>query len=325
MYNLILDENKSAYRSLSPPYIGISNQEIPLQVNACGFQQPKTIEIGCNRPIGLADYLMIYMFEGSGFFHIDGKKTLVQAGHVLLFPPNTPQIIHYMPKLKSTTFWVHFTGSFAGRLLEQCQIQSPTTRVGSSPVLANLYVDMTREIESKKDHYDLLGVARLFEIAVTISRLATELQISENPERQDLIEPNTISSMTKLFEKQYNRHWTVNELARLCSFTPNHFIASFKKQTGFTPMDYLYQIRIRKADELLSLTDLKIKDIAHLVGFENPLYFSRRYCESFGFPPSYRRRFFKDQDEDHGSRSVRLAGEEHGFEIVTDLKKSDLT
>lgn len=301
MYNLILDENKSAYRTAAPPYIGISNVEIPLQVNACGFQQPKTIEIGCNRPAGLNDHLMIYIYEGSGFFDIDGKKTLVQAGHVLLFPPNTPQIIQYMPKLKSTTFWVHFTGSFVSKLLDQCHINPLLTRVGSSPVLANLYVDMARELETKKDHFDLLGIARLFEIVVTISRLATDLQISANAEQGEQTEPNSINSVTKLFEKQYNRHWTVNELARLCSFTPNHFIASFKKQTGFTPMDYLYQIRIRKADELLSLTDLKIKDIAHLVGFENPLYFSRRYCESFGFPPSYRRQFFKDQDEVHGS------------------------
>ena len=301
MYNLILDENKSAYRSATPPYIGISNLEIPLQVNACGFQQPKTIEIGCNRPSGLSDYLMIYIFEGSGFFDIDGKKMLIQAGHVLLFPPNTPQIIQYMPKLKSTTCWVHFTGSHAARFLDQCRIKPLITRVGSSPALANLYVDMAREIETKKDHFDLVGIARLFEILVTISRLATDLQVSANAEQEDLVERNNINSITKLFEKQYNRHWTVNELAKLCSFTPNHFIASFKKQTGFTPMDFLYQIRIRKADEFLSLTDLKIKDIAHLVGFENPLYFSRRYCESFGFPPSYRRQFFKDQDEDHNS------------------------
>lgn len=300
MYDTVLEENKSSYRLAIPPYIGICNMDVPLQVNACGFQQPKTIEIGCNRPTGLNDFLMIYIYEGSGFYILDGKKTLIQAGHILLFTPNTPQIIQYLPKLKSTTFWVHFTGSSVDRLLDQCQIKSQIIRIGSSPALASLYIDMAGEIEIKKTNFDLLCNARLFEIMVTISRLLADLRLSENTDEVDVISPSNISTISKLFKEQYNKHWTVNSLAKLCSFTPNHFIASFKKQTGFTPIEFLYQIRIRKADELLSLTDLKIKDIAHLVGFENPLYFSRRYCESFGFPPSYRRQYFKDQDEYHG-------------------------
>lgn len=300
MYDTVLEENKSSFRFAVPPYIGISNMDIPLQVNACGFQQPKTMEIGCNRPTGVDDYLLIYIYEGSGFYFIDGKKTLVQAGHILLFTPNTPQIIQYLPKLKSTTFWVHFTGSYVNRLLDQCRIKSQIIHVGSSPLLPNLYIDMANEIESKKGNFDLHCTARLIEIMVTISRLLADLRLSENAADAEALSPNNINAISKLFEEQYSKHWTVNSLAKLCSFTPNHFIASFKKQTGFTPIEFLYQIRIRKADELLSLTDLKIKDIAHLVGFENPLYFSRRYCESFGFPPSYRRQYFKDQDEYHG-------------------------
>lgn len=49
----IIEEHRYAYLFATPPYLGITNHRVFLQVNACGNQQPRTMVIGCNRPHGL--------------------------------------------------------------------------------------------------------------------------------------------------------------------------------------------------------------------------------------------------------------------------------
>ena len=60
----------------------------------------------------------------------------------------------------------------------------------------------------------------------------------------------------------------------------------FKKISGFTIMSYLDSIRITRAKELLESTDLKISNIASLVGIPDPHYFSKKYRKKEGIPPS---------------------------------------
>ena len=51
-------------------------------------------------------------------------------------------------------------------------------------------------------------------------------------------------------------------------------------------MQALTQVRIRHACALLRRGDLSVKAVAASVGFENPLYFSRRFHEIVGSPPT---------------------------------------
>ena len=64
------------------------------------------------------------------------------------------------------------------------------------------------------------------------------------------------------------------------------FIRSFKRYMGVTPMQYVTSIRINKAKELLKNTNYSIQEISGLVGYENPLYFSRIFRKQIGCSPS---------------------------------------
>ena len=56
--------------------------------------------------------------------------------------------------------------------------------------------------------------------------------------------------------------------------------------TGYTPSDYLRVLRMKKAAELLKEGTKNISEIAYAVGYDNPNYFSKRFKEHFGVPPS---------------------------------------
>ena len=59
---------------------------------------------------------------------------------------------------------------------------------------------------------------------------------------------------------------------------------------GVPPLKYLTSIRIARAKELLTGTDIPISEIGELVGYDNPLYFSKIFKKNTGLSPrEYRR------------------------------------
>ena len=60
----------------------------------------------------------------------------------------------------------------------------------------------------------------------------------------------------------------------------------FHRQTGLSPQQYLTDIRINKARELLATTNYNVSEVADLTGYPNPLYFSRIFKKHTGVSPS---------------------------------------
>jgi two-component system response regulator YesN len=79
---------------------------------------------------------------------------------------------------------------------------------------------------------------------------------------------------------------SLNEIASLINLSPNHFSAVFSQQTSQTFKDYLTNVRIQKAKELLRTTSLRSSDIAYQVGYNDPHYFSFVFKKNTGLSPS---------------------------------------
>ena len=60
------------------------------------------------------------------------------------------------------------------------------------------------------------------------------------------------------------------------------FIRNFRLYTGFTPMQYILSKRIYNAEVLLKNQHYNVTEIARIVGYENPLYFSRAFKKAKG-------------------------------------------
>ena len=66
-----------------------------------------------------------------------------------------------------------------------------------------------------------------------------------------------------------------------------------KKSTGTTPMQFITSIRITNAQMLLETTNYAVNEIARIVGYDNPLYFSRLFHKLKGCSPSEYRKLLK--------------------------------
>ncbi len=81
---------------------------------------------------------------------------------------------------------------------------------------------------------------------------------------------------------KYNDQQSIDFYAKQCNLSKYHFIHLFKEYTGLSPYAYKTRIRIEKAKDLLSSTNLSISEISNILGYNNSLYFSNLFKKTQG-------------------------------------------
>lgn len=79
---------------------------------------------------------------------------------------------------------------------------------------------------------------------------------------------------------------TLSSLAQNLRMSKYHFSRFFRKHIGMSPMKYVNAARIRRAKELLNRDDLRISEIAHMVGYDDLSAFLRNFKKSMGTTPT---------------------------------------
>ncbi len=94
-----------------------------------------------------------------------------------------------------------------------------------------------------------------------------------------------LGPVMRLVHASPHRDWTVHSLARESGLSRSAFADRFRTVVGQPPLQYVTEIRMQKAAELLELTDTPVKRIAAQVGYESVSAFSSAFKRRFGVPP----------------------------------------
>lgn len=95
-----------------------------------------------------------------------------------------------------------------------------------------------------------------------------------------------ISTAKDWMEANYQGGATLEDIAAVSSMNSQHFLRMFKQVYSITPHQYLIDLKLKKAKELLANNDLTINDICQAIGFESAFSFSILFKKRFGMPPS---------------------------------------
>ena len=99
-----------------------------------------------------------------------------------------------------------------------------------------------------------------------------------------------VSASVEKLRREWMRPNRLEELATSAGVSVSHYSALFRRQTGFSPIDFIIRLRIKHACRLLDTTDLSIGQIAARIGFDDAFYFARRFRRVMGcFPRAYRK------------------------------------
>ena len=148
--------------------------------------------------------------------------------------------------------------------------------------LFNMFIDET--INKQTGHQFIIdGIST--HLTINLFRKLKHNIPEERPDRKY----NGNVSINKVIDfmmENYNKAFSLVEVSKLANFSPYHFIRIFKDQTGKTPYNYLLDIKVKKACELLIQRDNTITEVCYLCGFSNSSHFTTVFKRKIGISPS---------------------------------------
>lgn len=132
--------------------------------------------------------------------------------------------------------------------------------------------------------------------------------------------------IVQYLEENFAKEIPLQEIADVVGFNKNYICSVFKRDAGITIGSCQTVIRIRKAAEMISFSDMTMAQVAAATGFSNLSHFNRIFKKVAGIPPGqYRRMFTADMlVSQGGAESVNAALAQNGF-IVSVLGRKMMT
>lgn len=236
------------------------------------------------------DALVIWVVAGRGHAETQGVAQEVSAGDLLVFEPGHPHSYVSDRQEPWEIFWFHFIGTRAGDYIEALRDYArPFARIGLDTSLREAFDDLIIEVSEMSGvlsrSYPRLNILCGQMIAAILGRMLHMLQHAQTAS----VDTNASFDTVKI-RRYINRHLTdqltLDELAGVMDLSVTHFSRLFRQQFDVSPMHYVIQQRMARAATMLSGTRAPVKQIAYLVGYEDPYHFSRLFKKHIGHAPA---------------------------------------
>ncbi len=252
-----------------------------LAVNSCGCQKLYDVDAGSYRPKGRIDYHILYIHEGCCYVNLNGKRIAAPEGSIVLFLPFQKQDYKFYKDDKSTSYYIHFTGTACEQLIKELELDHHNIfNIGKSITLQKLFNALIEEFHQKQKYnkYQLQGL--LLEILSLIARKNSVMLYS------DPVTNKKFKEICKLMYSNIEKNYSINYYAKMCNLSESRFTHKFTEIIGASPKQYLIMHRIEAAKELLINSDMSVLQISEAVGILNQNYFSRIFKKHTKLSPS---------------------------------------
>lgn len=214
--------------------------------------------------------------EGEGILHYGNEEYKVEKGKMLLMWPNVFVRYEGGPWWYK---WIWIAGTKAKWALNQAGI----TEINNFFDISDCpnFADCLSEIEdtfSTKEYSSFYPVRAAWQI---IDSLAKDILAAPNPGTT-----GDLANMCRiLIDNRAESFSTVNDLAEYFNVDRTTIFRLFKESFNISPKEYIEKVRFERACQLLSMTDMKIKEISRMCGYDNQCYFSSAFQKRFGCSP----------------------------------------
>ncbi len=237
-------------------------------------------------------FQMILTVGGSAAADMDGEGWNLEPGRLALIPPHCLHGIHrgHAFHVYDAKFEVHDP-----TLLQALQKLPPVTEVEDFQRMKLYFQWIMREGETLQPFYMQMISSYFWMILTQLLRPGqdmSETAMTARFESPQMYKGMDVRQIERFIRENYVRQITLDDLTSVASCNKTTLIQAFKEIYGTTPFDYIIQIRLQKAKELLVNTDTSISEISNLIGFRSVHYFSRFFKEKEHYSPlEFRRKY----------------------------------
>jgi AraC-like DNA-binding protein len=232
----------------------------------------------------LQEYQLLYITEGSGIFHSHTvSEARLREGDFFLLFPGEWHSYHPTPPRGWKKYWIGFKGRNMDDRV-RAGFLSPTKpiyHVGFSDDIVRLYKDAFEAAKREEAYSQQLMAGIVNHLIGMMYSLERNRELSKNQQQVDMI-----SRARMRIRESLESDTTIQQIAEELGVSYSNLRKLFKEHTGLSPATYQQELRLLRAKELLSTTELSIKEIAYRLNFESPDYFSAKFKAKMGLKPS---------------------------------------
>lgn len=235
-----------------------------------------------DRPAGMNIFLLMFTVQGEGRLCLNGQTWSLQPGTAALVPP-CREVSYYTAEGSLWEFyWLHPSGGAAERLLRYTMSILPEGMIPVIPVNVRPYAEGIEQLLRMQGDNPSNPAAAAAQTASLLYRLLEDLAGTSGWDRVS-------GPVIRYMEEHYTQPLPLCELAAQVYLSPSQLIRRFRKETGYTPHEYLNRLRIARAERLLRYTDMPVGAVAREIGFRQSSRFIQLYKEINGITPGSER------------------------------------
>lgn len=234
------------------------------------------------RKEGALQHILIYCTEGCGWISVNGKKFSVAKNQYFIIPEKIPHSYGSNKQEPWSIYWIHFLGTLSKDYAFLTQnpksiFPSFIDRIDNRIALfEEMFQNLAMGFSSENIQYANICLLHF---------LASFKFLDQYRQIRKQNESDSILKSIHYIKNNVSHPITLEELAKGANLSNSQFSLLFKRKTGKSPLDYVIQLKLQKACELLDNTNLKIKVIAKHIGYNDPYYFSRIFSKIIGSSP----------------------------------------
>lgn len=222
-------------------------------------------------------FLLMYIQKGRLALHFQGKTSLLHAGQFLLLDCYKPHA--YSSDTGWECLWCHFDG-----VLARPWYESIISRLGNIPILPDPSF-ASGKLSGLWDAFASGGPVREPLLSKYLADILTSFLLHTPSERGAIDHSGMAEDIISYVNEHFSEEITLDRLAQRAGLSQYHFIRAFKKETGFTPHEYILHVRISTAKYLLKNTRLSIKNVCFDTGFSSESVFCTAFKKQMGMTP----------------------------------------
>ena len=249
---------------------------------------PKALYHYCQRPQGCVDNILFYCVQGKGYYTLDGHTFTLNPNQYVIVPATDKPLVYWSDTEDPwSIYWVHFTSDALQAFNRAYHIvpeQGPQY-IPYNEKGIRIWEEMYENLSRGYSPENLMNTNLcLYHLIATFVFSQQQNQNSSSPEKAIIRE--TIDYMKNNLDKTIR----IEDFADLNKYSVSHFSKLFRLTTGMSPIEYFIHLKMQKACQLLYTEDSRVKQIAALLGYDDPYYFSRLFKKYMNTSPeTYRK------------------------------------
>ena len=249
---------------------------------------PKALYHYCQRPQGCVDNILFYCVQGKGYYTLDGHTFTLNPNQYVIVPATDKPLVYWSDTEDPwSIYWVHFTSDALQAFNRAYHIvpeQGPQY-IPHNEKGIRIWEEMYENLSRGSSPENLMNTNLcLYHLIATFVFSQQQNQNSSSPEKAIIRE--TIDYMKNNLDKTIR----IEDFADLNKYSVSHFSKLFRLTTGMSPIEYFIHLKMQKACQLLYTEDSRVKQIAALLGYDDPYYFSRLFKKYMNTSPeTYRK------------------------------------